>query len=1044
MENTQNTQQNSQKAEESFSEHTQKILAYAKSEAQKKGTELIGTEYILLGLLDLKDEVLSKITTKLAVNLDDLKEYVHYNLTGSGKALKTEPGLSPRTKRVLDLAQEERMTMNHRYVEGEHLLLGLIKEGEGMGFQILKRFGITYENAQASILEVVGKGKESETSTQVATPLLDKFGENFSNKAREGKLDPVIGRSEEIERVLRILSRRRKNNPVLIGDPGVGKTAIVEGMAFRMVTGDIPDVLKGKRIVGLSMMSLMAGASKRGEFEERLQNVLKEVKNTNGEVILFFDEMHTLISADNGSDTANILKPVLARGEIQCVGATTTNEYHRYIEKDAALERRFQPVVVPEPNYDDTLAILKGLRDKYESFHRVIIPDEVLIESIKLSNRYIFDRFQPDKSIDLIDEAGAATRLPSFSAPKKVQEMEVKMDKLNKELEAAKRNNLTDEVTKLEQSLTDQQKTLDEMKEDINQEKAKTHDTIAKETLKEIIAKWTGIPLRHLKESESDRLLKMEDYLHERLIGQEEAVTLVSQAIRRGRAGLKKENKPIGTFLFMGSTGTGKTELAKTLAEYLFGTEESMIRFDMSEYMEKHSYFRLIGAPPGYVGYEEGGQLTEAVRKKPFAVILFDEIEKAHKDIFNLFLQIFDDGRLTDSKGHVVNFKNAIIICTSNVGSTKIQQKMFEFNQSRAAMKSQMELMKKRKDAQKPAEEATVVSSDTTAAAPAPVIDNNPDNLPMVVEEKDTDITTPIPNEGELSGIHAEENQAEADHPEDAPSTDSAMTEEEKKAAAVADELKKSFMKSLKKDLVEDLKEFLRPEMINRFDELIIFEPLSKANILAIVDVMMKDTLNNLKEVEINMGLTQAAKVRLADLGYDPVFGARPLKRVIQSMIDTPLSDLLISSTFQPKDIILCDVQNSKFTFTKVDKLPDMSGDKTNPFEGAGPDDRLSGDAPVDEEDLGEEGAPADPTKGPENVADGEGAPVDPNAPVEPADPSSPANQTPTDPNAPTMTKARAAAESADAAGVTETPAAPEEPVDPETHVGLKDPPKKS
>jgi ATP-dependent Clp protease ATP-binding subunit ClpC len=866
---------------ENLSEHTQNILSYAIAEAQKMGNDLVGTEFILLALLDLTDEVLRKIMEELHVNIEDIKEYVHYNLPGSGKPLKTEPGLSPRTKRVFDLAQEERLILHHHYVEGEHLLLGMMKEGEGMGYQILKRFGLTYENVRAVIIHVVGEGKTDIISSQISTPLLDKFGEDFSNRAREGKLDPVIGRHEEIERVLQILSRRRKNNPVLVGEAGVGKTAIVEGMAYRMVTGDIPDVLKGKRIVGLSMMSLLAGASKRGEFEERLQNILKEVKATNGEVILFFDEMHTLISTDSSTDTANILKPILARGEIQCIGATTTNEYHLYIEKDPALERRFQPVIVNEPQFDETLEILKGLRDKYEAFHRVIIPDDVLIEAIKLSDRYIFDRFQPDKAIDLIDEAGAATRLPSFAAPQKVQQLQDKITQLTKELETAKRNNRTEEIEKITEQIREEQKKLEEIKEEIAKEKAQTHDTITKETLRSIIAKMTGIPLRHLKESESERLLNMEEYLHQRIIGQNQAVKLVSQAIRRGRAGLKKANKPIGTFLFIGPTGVGKTELAKTLAEYLFGTEDAMIRFDMSEYMEKHSYFRLVGAPPGYVGYEEGGQLTEAVRKKPFSVILFDEIEKAHKDIFNLFLQIFDDGRLTDSKGHTVHFKNTIIICTSNIGSTKIQQKMAEFLESRAAGQEQSKIPKqsKKKD------EKTNVSA------------TNPDHLPAVLEHQETAIiehpsnrniqekTTPL-----LDQQHGE------------------------------DDIKNAFLQQLKKELIEDLKEFLRPEMINRYDEIILFEPLTKDHIIKIVDVVLRETLNNLNDQEITMTITTVAKEKLGEMGYDPVFGARPLKRVIQEMIDTPLADLIIAGKVIAGDTIVCDYQNNRFTFHTVNR----------------------------------------------------------------------------------------------------------------------------
>ena len=946
-------------AQENLSQHTQKIIEYALGAAKKNGADLVGTEYILLGLLDLNDEVLSKILKQLGANVDDIKEYVHYNLSGTGKPTKKDPSFSPRTKRVLDIAQEERMTLKHRYVEGEHLLLGLIKEGEGMGFQILKRFGINHDAAEAAVREMVGEGKEEDTMGHVATPLLDKFGQDFSNLAREGKLDPVIGRVEEIERMMRILSRRRKNNPVLVGEPGVGKTAIVEGLAYRMTTGDIPEVLKGKRIIGLSLMSLMAGATKRGEFEERLQNALKEAKSTNGEVILFFDEIHTLISSDSSTDVANILKPVLARGEVQFVGATTTNEYHKYIEKDQALERRFQPVTVPEPSEEDTFKILKGIRDKYEAYHRVVIEDDILLEAIKLSNKYIADRFQPDKSIDLIDESAAATRLPSFSAPKKVQEMESKLENLEKELEAAKRNNFTEEVEHLTSQLEDERKKLEEMQEEATQEKAKQNDTIAPETLKEIISKWAGVPLTHIRESESERLLKMEEYMHKRLIGQNEAVKLVSQAIRRGRAGLKKANKPIGSFLFMGPTGVGKTELAKTLAEYLFGTEEAMIRFDMSEYMEKHAYFRLIGAPPGYVGYEEGGQLTEAVRKKPFSVVLFDEIEKAHKDIFNLFLQMFDDGRLTDSKGHVVSFKNTIIICTSNVGSEKIQKKLAELRASQQAMKQAGSQTTKNADEEETAAtegKATQKETEAPTETEQPAeeaINQNPENLPAVVQEKNKELsTTVLPNEGELSDNEAQNTAAHgAGTQDDGTQGDDAAQQDDQQ-----DQMKATFLKQLKKDLIEDLKEFLRPEMINRFDELIIFESLTQEDIIKIVDIMMKETYANLKDQNMLMQLTQAAKDRLGKLGYDPMFGARPLKRAIQVHLDTPLSDLLIGGNFQKDDKILCDFNGKEFTFTKVDSFGSDIATPDKETSNAAPlDTRLEADANEEEKETGTE-----------------------------------------------------------------------------------------
>lgn len=662
---------------ENFSERANKVMWLSQEEARRLGHNVIGTEHILLGLIAEGEGIASKALQSLNISLDQVKMAVE-RIVGKGELpYDGELGFTPRAKRVILLANDETRKSGQGYVGTEHLLLGLIREGEGVAAQVLRTLGADLERVRKEVLSILGGGQgKSSNNTSTKTPTLNQFGRDLTDMAREGKLDPVIGRSNEIERVIQVLSRRTKNNPCLIGEPGVGKTAIAEGLAQKIVKGDVPEILLNKRVVTLDLGSLVAGSKFRGEFEERLKKVMDEIRSA-GDVVLFIDEMHTLVgagAAEGAIDASNILKPALARGELQCIGATTLDEYRKHVEKDAALERRFQPVQVGEPTVDETIAILKGLRDKYEAHHRVKITDEAIESAAKWSDRYISDRFLPDKAIDLIDEAASRVRLKATIAPPDLKRLEDEVSRLRNEKESAIQNEEYELAAKLRDQEFKKQEELESASSEWRNKKGSGTEVVSDDDVAQVISTWTGIPVVRLAEAETQRLLGMEEILHKRVIAQDEAINSVSKAIRRARAGLKDPKRPIGSFIFLGPTGVGKTELARAVAESVFGDEDAMITIDMSEYQERHTVSRLIGAPPGYVGFDEGGQLTEKVRRRPYSVILFDEIEKAHPDVFNTLLQVLEDGRLTDSKGRVVDFKNTILIMTSNAGANLIER----------------------------------------------------------------------------------------------------------------------------------------------------------------------------------------------------------------------------------------------------------------------------------------------------------------------------------------------------------------------------------
>ena len=665
-----------------FTERAQKVLFFAQDEAKKTSYPYVGTEHLLLGLIREGEGVAAKVLAVVGVEADKVREAISQMVESGQGPVQAEPALTPRAKRVLELSVDEARRMGHNYVGTEHLLLGLVREGEGIAARVLNAYGADHRKVRALVAahlqdgqagsdeQAPGKAKSTET------PILDQFGRDLTDLAGEDKLDPVVGREKEIERVIQVLSRRTKNNPVLIGEPGVGKTAIAEGLAQRITSGNVPEILLNKRVVTLDMGSLVAGTKYRGEFEERLKKIIEEIRKA-GNIVVFIDELHTLVgagAAEGAIDAANILKPALAKGELQCIGATTLDEYRKHIEKDAALERRFQPITVAEPTVEETIQILKGLRDKYEAHHRVRITDEALEAAARLSSRYITDRFLPDKAIDLMDEAGSRARLQAFTSPPELKELEKKLEKLQKEKEAAVNGQEFEKAAELRDQEQKLKVELESIRDSWKQRKGEAELVVDEEAIAHIVSSWTGVPVKKLAEEESERLLKMEEVLHQRVVGQDEAIRAVSRAVRRARAGLKDPKRPIGSFIFLGPTGVGKTELARALAEVLFGSEDAMVRIDMSEYMEKFAVSRLVGAPPGYVGYEEGGQLTEAVRRKPYTVVLLDEIEKAHPDVFNILLQVMEDGRLTDAKGRTVDFRNTVIIMTSNVGVQTIKK----------------------------------------------------------------------------------------------------------------------------------------------------------------------------------------------------------------------------------------------------------------------------------------------------------------------------------------------------------------------------------
>ena len=788
-----------------FTDDAQRVLSFAQEAALELGHDYVGTEHVLIGLTKVKNGVAAKALEELDIVTEDIFEAVEEQV-GRGNKKATSIYMTPRVKHVLELAVQIANRMNHNYVGTEHILLGLLSDGGGVAVGILRAMNIRTDDIVEAIRHILGSSTNGDHSGQEGANNngdlgeLTDFATDLNESAKQGKIDPVIGRDTEIQRVIQILSRRTKNNPVLIGEPGVGKTAIAEGLAQRIVNGNVPEILRNKRIISLSISSMLAGAKYRGEFEERLKKAIDEVQQ-HDDMIIFIDEIHTLVGAgatEGAMDAANILKPALARGEFQVIGATTLDEYKKHIEKDAALERRFQPVQVGEPNEEDALEILRGLRDRYEAFHKAKITDEALKAAVTLSSRYITDRFLPDKAIDVVDEAASKVRMKVFSAAPDVKALEDRLNTVKKEKEAAVTSQDFEKAAKLrdeEQVLVkeiDDKKTV--AKEESDQKLIVTEDDIAA-----VVAQWTGIPVAKIAEEESETLLHLEDELHKRVIGQDDAVTAVAKAVRRARAGLKDPKRPIGSFLFLGPTGVGKTELARALASSLFGDESAMIRLDMSEYMEKHTVSRLVGAPPGYVGYEEGGQLTDAVRRKPYSVILLDEVEKAHADFFNILLQVLDDGRLTDSQGRTVDFRNTVIIMTSNLGAKALHK-----------------------------------------------------------------------NSTELGFL--------------AP----------KKAESHTNDSKTKDFKEAKKSVLDAVKRHFRPEFLNRIDEMIVFHPLTEADLTKIVTILMSDVTKRLEERDLHLEITPEAMKLLVKEGSDFTMGARPLKRAIQRLIEDPVSDLIL------------------------------------------------------------------------------------------------------------------------------------------------------
>ncbi len=787
-----------------LSERGKEIINEAGQEAAQQGTKTLDTEHLLLAVAKDK-ELGAKILEQLGIEPKDLINHLGENIKKASAEAPEAVSLSPRAKRVLQLAFYESQELGHSYIGAEHILLALIREGEGLAAQTLKKYAIDLTKARAAVIKLTGKGAPEGKAKDVSkTPELDQYSRDLTKMARAGKLDPVIGREEEIERVIHILSRRTKNNPVLIGDPGVGKTAIVEGLAQRIASNEIPDTLQNKRVLALDLPLMLAGTKFRGQFEERLKKVVEEIEEASREIILFIDELHTVVGAgasEGAIDASNILKPPLSRGELQAIGATTLNEYKKYIEPDAALERRFQPIVVKENTIEETIQILKGLRDRYEAHHRVKITDQALEAAATLSDRYMADRFLPDKAIDLIDEAAAKVRLRSVEAPENLKQAEEQLKKLRSEKEAAERAKNKDRADELEKKIDELEKVKEELTELWQRTKGTEQPEVLVDDVAEVVSRITGIPLTQLSEDEREKLLHLENRLHKRIVNQNSAVEAVSEAIRRARAGLKDPNRPIGTFLFLGPTGVGKTELTRALAEVLYGDENLMVRLDMSEFQERHAIARLIGSPPGYVGHEEGGQLTEVVRRKPFSVILLDEIEKAHPDAFNLLLQIMEDGRLTDGKGRTVDFKNSIIIMTSNLGSD-------------------------------------VFFADL---------------------------------------------------------------EEEEKHNRIDSILRRTF----------------RPEFLNRLDEIILFRNLNKEDLLNIVELQLKDVQNLLDEHNMKLEVTKEAKEYLVDEGYEPEFGARPIRRLIQREIENPISDKIIKGELNEGDTVKVLLEDNRLTVKK-------------------------------------------------------------------------------------------------------------------------------
>ncbi|KAG2678410.1 hypothetical protein I3760_11G001200 [Carya illinoinensis] len=808
---------------ERFTEKAIKVIMLAQEEARRLGHNFVGTEQILLGLIGEGTGIAAKVLKSMGINLKDARVEVEKIIGRGSGFVAVEIPFTPRAKRVLELSLEEARQLGHNYIGSEHLLLGLLREGEGVAARVLENLGADPSNIRTQqVIRMVGESTEAVGagvgggSSGNKMPTLEEYGTNLTKLAEEGKLDPVVGRQPQIERVTQILGRRTKNNPCLIGEPGVGKTAIAEGLAQRIATGDVPETIEGKKVITLDMGLLVAGTKYRGEFEERLKKLMEEIKQSD-EIILFIDEVHTLIgagAAEGAIDAANILKPALARGELQCIGATTIDEYRKHIEKDPALERRFQPVKVPEPTVDETIQILKGLRERYEIHHKLRYTEEALVSAAQLSYQYISDRFLPDKAIDLIDEAGSRVRLRHAQLPEEAREIEKELRQITKEKNEAVRSQDFEKAGELrdrEMDLKAQISALVDKGKEMTKAESEAGDVgpvVTEVDIQHIVSSWTGIPVEKVSTDESDRLLKMEETLHKRVIGQDEAVKAISRAIRRARVGLKNPNRPIASFIFSGPTGVGKSELAKALAAYYFGSEEAMIRLDMSEFMERHTVSKLIGSPPGYVGYTEGGQLTEAVRRRPYTVVLFDEIEKAHPDVFNMMLQILEDGRLTDSKGRTVNFKNTLLIMTSNVGSSVIEKG------------------------------------------------------------------------GRRIGFDLDYDEKDSSY---------------------------NRIKSL---VTEELKQYFRPEFLNRLDEMIVFRQLTKLEVKEIADIMLKEVFDRLKGKDIELQVTERFRDRVVEEGYNPSYGARPLRRAIMRLLEDSMAEKMLAREIKEGDSVIVDVDS--------------------------------------------------------------------------------------------------------------------------------------
>ena len=864
-----------------FTERARRVLTLAQEEAQRFNHNYIGTEHLLLGLVREGDGVAAKVLANLGVELTKVRSAVEFIIGRGDRAVLGEIGLTPRAKKVIELAVDEARRLNHHYIGTEHLLLGLVREGEGIAAGVLESLGVNLERVRAETTRILsqsspassgagsggsgsGSGSGGSGRQSTRTPTIDQLGIDLTAAARADQLDPVIGREKEIQRVVQILSRRTKNNPVLIGEPGVGKTAVVEGLAQRIITGDVPETLQGKRLLTLDVGSLVAGTKYRGEFEERLKKVIEEIKNA-GNCILFIDEMHMLVgagAAEGAVDAANILKPSLARGELQTIGATTLDDYRKHIERDAALERRFQSIIVEQPSVEETIEILKGIRGQYEAHHKLKISDEALVAAAEMSDRYISDRALPDKAIDLIDESGSRVRIRRSYTPPSLKEAMVGLESIRKEKETAINSQQYEYAAELRDRELKLQERIEELEKDLNQERGDDEAIVTGEDIAEVVSMWTGIPLVQIATEESQRLLHMEEALHDRVVGQEEPIKALAKAVRRARAGLKDPRRPIGVFMFLGPTGVGKTELARALSEFMFGSDENMIRLDMSEFMERHTVARLVGAPPGYVGYEDGGQLTDTVRRKNYCLILLDEVEKAHPEVFNMLLQVFDDGHLTDAKGRKVSFRNTIIIMTSNVGSDLIRK-----------------------------ESALGFS------------------------------------------VQADEAKTDAQQYE-----------------------------RMKGKVLTEMKRVFRPEFLNRIDSTLVFHTLSKPHIREIVDMMLREVDKQVMLKGINLDVTIAARDWLGEKGYDPVFGARPLRRVIQERMEDSLSEALLRGEFDPGDTIQVDVvtetndegkEDTSLGYTRIPgdlskedgtAAPEAAGDDAGPDAGPDSGDDASSD----------------------------------------------------------------------------------------------------